>query len=209
MKITKYNHACIVLEHDNETLVIDPGNLSPDFKTPDHVAAIVITHEHADHLDTTHLAAIFEKNPDAVIIGPASLAAPLGDLRFRAAVTDAPMTVGGFELSFYGDKHALIHSSLPQVDNLGVAVNRLFYYPGDAFTVPGTPIDVLAIPDAGPWMRIGEAMDFLVAVHPRFAFPVHDAIASSEGKAIADKLLGQVAAANGITYKRLDGTIEI
>jgi hypothetical protein len=88
-------------------------------------------------------------------------------------------------------------------------VNRLFYYPGDAFTLPGTPVDTLAVPAAGPWMRIGEAMDFLVAVHPRFAFPVHDVIASPQGKTIADKLLGQIAAANGITYQRLDDMIEI
>jgi hypothetical protein len=88
-------------------------------------------------------------------------------------------------------------------------VNRLFYYPGDAFTLPGVPVDTLAIPAAAPWMRIGEAMDFLVAVHPRFAFPVHDAIASPAGQAIADRLLGQVAEANGITYQRLGGTIEI
>lgn len=209
MKITKYNHACMVLEHDTETLVIDPGNLSKDFEIPRRVAAVVITHEHADHLDKAHLTAILDKNPDAVIIGPASLTELLGDLRFRAAVTGTPMTVGGFELEFYGDKHALIHGSLPQVDNLGIVVNRLFYYPGDAFTVPGVPVDTLAVPDAGPWMRIGDAMDFLVAVHPRFAFPVHDAIASAEGNSIADKLLGQVAAANGITYQRLEGTLEI
>jgi L-ascorbate metabolism protein UlaG (beta-lactamase superfamily) len=31
MKLTKYTHACIVLEEQGEKLVIDPGGFTPEF----------------------------------------------------------------------------------------------------------------------------------------------------------------------------------
>ena len=80
----------------------------------------------------------------------------------------------------------MIHSSIPVVDNVGVLVNDSLYYPGDSFVVPeGVEIDVLAAPSSAPWLKVGEAMDFVTAVSPRRAFAVHEMINSQAGKQMA------------------------
>jgi hypothetical protein len=98
---------------------------------------------------------------------------------------------------------------MPVVTNLGVMINDLLYYPGDSFTLPGRAIDTLAIPAGAPWLKVGDAMDFLELVKPRFAFPTHDAVLSDIGKGLADRLLNSVAEREGIEYKRLDTPVEL
>ena len=93
-----------------------------------------------------------------------------------------------------------------RVANLGVMVNDTVYYPGDSFTKPEKPVKVLALPITAPWLKIGEVMDFLAEVN---AFPTHDAIASNQGKALVDRMLGGVAEGHGSEYKRLTDTIEL
>ena len=68
MKLTKYEHACFTLETAGEVLVVDPGSFTDDFVVTDNIAAIVVTHEHADHFDPDKLAAIYAKNPNLSLI---------------------------------------------------------------------------------------------------------------------------------------------
>lgn len=209
MKLTKYEHACFTVEEDGRILVIDPGGLSTDFIAPDNVVAVVVTHEHFDHLDKEQLAAIVDKNPDAVIVGHSAVVSKIAGLPTQAVEAGEKIDIGPFNLRFTGGKHAVIHSSTPVVANLGVMINDLLYYPGDSFTLPGGAIDTLALPANAPWMKVGEAMDFLVTVMPRFAFPTHDALLSDAGKSVADNWLSGIADKNGIEYRRLIDTIEI
>lgn len=209
MNVTKYQHACFTAEVDSQLLVVDPGNFSADFIAPDHVVAVVITHEHADHFDHDHLAAIMDKNPDAVILAPEAVTAQIEVFNTRSVAAGDIVAVGPFNLEFFGGQHAVIHDSMPIAANLGVMINDLLYYPGDSFTLPEKSVDTLAIPAAAPWMKIGEAIDFLVAVRPRLAFPTHDAILSDAGRSLADTMLGSFGEKNGIDYRRLDTTLEI
>ncbi|MNH21308.1 hypothetical protein D3C85_1486510 [compost metagenome] len=119
------------------------------------------------------------------------------------------VSVGEFQLEFFGGQHASIHDSLARIPNLGVLINNLLYYPGDSLFVPGVTVDTLALPVTAPWLKIGEAMDFMVAIRPRIAFPTHDAIASHIGKSLVDRLLGAAASAHGIVYNRLSKPIEL
>jgi len=209
MILTKYEHACFTLEDDGQILVVDPGNFTGDFIAPENIVGIVITHEHPDHFDHEQLEAIVDKNPNAVIIGHESITSKIEVFEARAVSAGETMTVGPFNLAFFGGHHAIIHESMPGIANLGVMVNELLYYPGDSFTLPQKPVDTLAIPASAPWMKISEAMDFLTAVKPRFAFPTHDAILSEVGKGISDRLLSNIATENGIEYKRLETPVEI
>jgi L-ascorbate metabolism protein UlaG (beta-lactamase superfamily) len=66
LKLTKKSHACVRLEKDGRTLVLDPGG----FSEPDAAVgadAILVTHEHADHFDEGRLRAAMEANPAAGI----------------------------------------------------------------------------------------------------------------------------------------------
>lgn len=209
MKLTKYEHACITIEKDGQLVVVDPGGLSNDFIAPENIVAVVITHEHFDHFDKEQLAAIIDKNPNAEIIGHQSIISQIETPRTRAVEAGAAVTVGSFTLTFHGGSHAIIRSGIPVVANLGVVINDLFYYPGDSFALPGTSVDTLALPVAAPWMKASEAIDFLTAVHPRLAFPTHDAILSDSGKRIADAVFGDAAKQNNIDYQRLTETVAI
>lgn len=209
MKLTKYEHACFTIEKNGNVLVVDPGNLSSDFIAPENVITVVITHQHADHFDPNRLAQIFDKNDDVLVLGPAEVIDKVEVENKRAVEPGEKVTVGPFDLEFFGGLHALIHESYPRAQNVGVMINDLIYYPGDSLDAPNRPVDTLAIPAAAPWMKIGEAVDFLLAVKPRLAFPTHDAVASDAGKGIADRMLDEVAKANGIEYQRLADPIEI
>jgi len=210
MKITKYEHACFTAEQDGDVLVVDPGELTTDFIVPENVVAIVITHEHPDHYDHNHIAAIIDKNPDALIVGPVSVTDKITTLETRSVSGGDSITVGVFSLEFYGTMHEVIHPSVPPVENVGVLVNELVYYPGDSFTVPGKPVDTLALPVGAPWLRFREAGDFLHAIKPRFAFPTHDGVLSNTGRSFMDNWCHRFADSIDCEFKRIDGlSIEV
>lgn len=209
MKITKYEHACLVVEDSGQALVIDPGGYTTDFVVPTNAVAVIITHEHADHLHREHLQAIVAKNPDVCIIAHADVTAQLQDFTTKSVVANEGVKVGSFELEFFGGKHALITPEWGSIANLGVMVNNQLYYPGDSFTVPDRQVEVLALPVAAPWLKISETIDFLQAVRPKLVFPTHDAILSEAGKGLPDSMLPPIAQKAGASYQRLHEPLEI
>ncbi|MES2876644.1 MAG: MBL fold metallo-hydrolase [Patescibacteria group bacterium] len=210
MKLTKYEHACFAVEKDGKLLVVDPGVFTTDLPALESVVAVVITHEHPDHFDGAALGAIVAHNPDVIIYAHKNVVSQLGDaLPNRAVVANEGIEIGPFRLEFYGGEHATIHTDIPAGANLGVMINGLIYYPGDSFTLPERPVDVLALPVSAPWMKQSESVDFLTAIKPRLAFPTHDAILSQTGKGLADRLSGTFAEKIGTAYQRLPGPLEI
>lgn len=207
MELTKYEHACFTLAKDNQVLVVDPGGWTTDFTAPDHVIAVVITHEHADHFDTELIAAILDKNPEAIIVAPESVTKHIEAFPTRTVSAGDTAAFGAFALRFIGGTHATIHPSMPSITNLGVIINELIYHPGDSFALPDQAVDTLALPVSAPWLKISETIDFLTTVKPRFTFPAHDAILSSAGKELADRLVGSYAKNVGTEYRRIDGEI--
>jgi len=209
MKLTKYQHACFTVEEDDKILVVDPGEFSTDFLSPENVVGIVITHQHGDHFDTERLAEIMEKNPEATIFAPASVGTQLEAFGHTTVAAGETVSVGPFELAFHGGIHAVIHESVPVVDNVGVLINQLVYYPGDSLVLPGQAIDTLLVPASAPWLKISEAMNFLAAVKPRLAIPTHDAILSTEGKEVYDWWLKKACDENNTEFLRPENQISI
>lgn len=203
MKVTKYEHATLVISSDDSLLVIDPGMFltPPDFTG---TVAVVITHEHQDHWSEQNLSAILEKAPDAKIYGPAGVAAAASGFEVNVVKAGDVVTVEPFTLEFFGEKHAVIHGSLPVVDNVGVMVNDELYYGGDSYTAPGKPVGTLAAPVGAPWLKIGEAMDYVLEVKPKRAFYIHDMTLSAAGKGMASDRLKWATEQNGGAYKPLE-----
>jgi len=203
VRITKYEHATLLVTLGDENLVIDPGSFltPPDFP---EVVGIVITHEHADHWTAEQVRRILDKNPDARILAPQGVATAAGD-EFSVEVVAAGdvVEVGAFKLEFFGEKHAVIHSSIPVIDNVGVLVNDELYYAGDSYTQPGVEVGTLAAPVGAPWLKIGEAMDYVLAVKPRRAFYVHDMTLSVAGKQMAGARLKWATEQGGGTFSEL------
>ena len=185
MKVTKLEHATLLVDKADKRLIIDPGVFMAGLPDSSDVVAIVITHEHGDHWTAERLTQILGQNPTARIFGPEGVAAAASDFEIETVHAGDTVEVEPFSLTFFGEKHASIHSSIPLIDNVGVLVDDTLYYPGDSFTLPGVPVDTLAVPIGAPWLKVGDAIDFAVAVAPKRAFPVHDMTLSVAGKDMA------------------------
>jgi len=186
MRVTKHEHACLRLEHEGSTLIIDPGSFTLPLDDLHNVAAVVVTHEHPDHWTADHLGRIRRQFPQVPIYGPHGVAAAAAGEGLTVVAPGDTVTVGPFTLTFHGGRHAVIHESIPVIDNVGVLVNDEFYYPGDSYALPGhAKVALLAAPIGAPWLKIGEAMDFVLAVAPQRAFGTHDMTLSRIGLGMA------------------------
>jgi len=204
MKVTKHDHACLVIDKADSSLIIDPGTFTLPLSDVFGVVAVVITHEHPDHWTPEHLQRILERNPDARIFGPAGVAAAATDFTIEVVADGDTIEVEPFTLKFFGEKHAEIHSSIPIIDNVGVMVNDVFYYGGDSYTIPPVPVETLAAPIGAPWLKISEAMDYVIAVNPKQAFPVHEATLSRIGRDMGQARLQYAAELGGGTFTVLE-----
>lgn len=183
MKITKFTHACLRLEHQGGTLVIDPG-IWTEPQALDGADAILLTHEHFDHVDSDRLAEL-----GVPVYAPQGAQIPLPGVQ-RVRVGEK-FTLAGMRIDAVGGRHAYIHGDQPQCANLGYLVEDSLYHPGDALDVPDQPVEILAVPASGPWLKLDEAIGFLAAIAPRQAFPVHDGLLNERGLGLVNNWLGR------------------
>lgn len=182
MHLTHFGHACVLVETATSRVLFDPGTLSSGFEAVRDLDLVLITHQHADHLDGARLRALVAANPHAVLVvdpGSAPVADELG-LPARVVATGDRLTAAGVTVDVVGGTHAVVHADIPTVPNAGYVLDHgAFYHPGDSFVVPSHDIDVFGLPVSGPWLKVGEAVDFLRAVAPRIAVPIHEAALAS------------------------------
>ncbi|WP_022886523.1 MBL fold metallo-hydrolase [Glaciibacter superstes] len=198
MKLTKLEHAALILESSGDKLFIDPGSFTTALTDTAGAVGVVITHEHADHWTPEQLDRIVEMNPGVPIFAPAGVAAAASGYDVTVVAAGDAATAGSFRLRFFGGKHAQIHASLPIVDNIGVLVNDELFYGGDSLRVPeGLAVDTLAVPAGAPWLKIGEVMDFVLAVKPRRTFPTHEMVLSMAGKKLSNTRIQWATEQNG------------
>jgi L-ascorbate metabolism protein UlaG (beta-lactamase superfamily) len=212
MRLTKLGHACIRLEKDGTTLVVDPGGLTGPGAL-DGADAVLITHEHFDHFDEGALRAALDSSPGLRVWTNGATAAKLDGLGGRVTVVghgDA-FDVDGIGVEVYGEWHAVIHPDIPRVGNVGFLIDGSVFHPGDAFTMPERPVDSLMVPVSGPWQKPAEVIDYVRAVKPTRAFSVHDEILSEIGKTVVNGLLGDNGPGTGTAYDRLSpgDTVEL
>jgi len=202
MELTHFGHSCLLARFladgatgsQATTVLFDPGNFSHGFEGITGLDAILITHQHPDHADPARLPALVEANPQAKLYADPMTAAQLGG-PWQAVHVGDTLSIGHLTVRGAGGKHAVIHPDIPIIDNISYLVGdaghaaRLMH-PGDALFVPDEPVEVLAAPAAAPWMKIAEAVDFLRAVAPQHAVPIHQGVVAEQAK--------------GIYYGRLD-----
>ncbi|HEU4913941.1 MAG TPA: MBL fold metallo-hydrolase [Candidatus Saccharimonadales bacterium] len=203
MKLTKYNHACVIIEEDGQKVIIDPGAFMPALPDVTGTAALVITHEHPDHFYPDHINDIVAANPDIEIFAAEGIAEKLPDLSIATAVPGEEMTAGSFTFTFFGGRHALIHKTIPRPNNVGVLINKAVYYPGDSFDTPNVSPQVLLVPTSAPWLKIGEAIDFIDQVKPKICIPTHNALQSEIGESLTGDWLRGICQKHGITFRHL------
>ena len=185
MKITKFGHCCLLIEENGLRILTDPGTYSTDQNDVDVVDIVLITHEHHDHLHMESLKTILKNNPNAKVITNKTVGAILEEERISFEILEhgEHITIGGVLIEGFGKKHAVIYSSMPQTQNTGYFIGKKLFYPGDAYTDPQKHIDVLALPVAGPWVKLEDAIDYVITIKPDACFPVHDGNLKSPGAA--------------------------
>jgi L-ascorbate metabolism protein UlaG (beta-lactamase superfamily) len=206
MKITKFGHSCLLIEDSNTRLIIDPGSFSSSQNTAQNIQAIFITHIHQDHCDIESIKAILALNPAATIYTNVAVGEELSkhNIAFTLAEAGADLMVGSINVKAFGTDHAIISPSMPIAANTGYLFNNKLFHPGDAFTIPNTPIEILAFPLTAPWSNIGQTMEYLENFHPKICFPIHDAILSEAGLAVYQRLTQIPTQKTGTEYKILE-----
>jgi L-ascorbate metabolism protein UlaG (beta-lactamase superfamily) len=195
MKLTKMSHACVRLEKDGRTLVLDPGGFSEEDAAAG-ADAILVTHEHPDHFHEGRLRAALDADPAAEVWALRSVAeqlAPAFPGRVHTVGHGDTFTAAGFDVQVHGELHAVIHPDLPRVTNVGYLIdNGLVFHPGDALTVPDHTVETLLVPVQAPWSKISEVIDYVREVGPRRVYDVHDALLTDLARPIYDTHLGNL-----------------
>jgi L-ascorbate metabolism protein UlaG (beta-lactamase superfamily) len=177
----------LLVDTGSARLLFDPGIYSTGFESLRDLDAILITHQHADHLDVNRLPHLVRENPEVTLVADpgstddlAKLAPPVTTVHPGAA-----LELAGAVVNVVGGRHAVIHPDYPIVPNVGYVVDHgAFYHPGDSLFVPEQKIDVLGLPAGAPWLKTGEAIDFQREVAPRVSVPIHEGTLSEVGKQI-------------------------
>ncbi|WP_280478844.1 MBL fold metallo-hydrolase [Nocardia cyriacigeorgica] len=188
MRIAHFGHSCILVELHGRRILFDPGTFAHGFEGLTGLDAIAVTHQHPDHIDPNRIEALIDANPDARLFSDPQTAQQRGG-RWEAVHAGNVIDLDGLRITGGGGRHAVIHPEIPVIDNtvfqLGTPDDPAqLVHPGDSLWVPPTPVGVLALPAVAPWMKISEAVDYLRAVAPRTAVPIHYGIIAAEAQGI-------------------------
>ncbi len=184
----------------------DPG--APSYSgTPTaekDISAVLITHEHQDHVHIETLKGILKHNPTAQVITNTSVGTVLAEaeIPFTLVEEGQSIDIAGVVVSGFGNTHAEIYHQFGQVQNTGYMIDTLCY-PGDAFHYPDREVDILALPVSAPWLKIKDAIEYAKHIRPRIVFPVHDGFIKEFFTPIyvlPERILSEV----GIGFKKLE-----
>ena len=204
MRLTKMGHACVRLEKDGRILVIDPGTLTEP-EAVDGAEAVLITHEHFDHVELSRLRVAAERTPQLEIWTTSAVAEQLEGIgaNVHAVGRGDSFDAAGFDVSVFGELHAMVNPAWPRVANVGFFIDGRTFHPGDAYTVPEASVETLLLPTNAPWLKAPELIDYVAELSPRRAYSVHDGFLNEAGLDLVDGLLGSLAEDRGADIRRL------
>lgn len=202
MNIKKIGHCCLLIQTEKLTILTDPGAFSTGQNLITGIDVVLITHEHADHLHTESLKEVLKNNPEAKVLTNTSVGKKLDEIGVAYSLLErrSQTEVFGLTLEAFDCGHEEIFEEIGQVQNTGYFIDNKLFYPGDSFCNPEKPVDILALPVAGPWCKISDAIRYALSVKPRKVFPVHDGMLQTERIGGSHKIPEKVLIENGIEF---------
>jgi len=199
MRLTHLGHSCLLLETDGVRVLIDPGSLAHGFEELTNLDAVLVTHAHVDHYDAERLPALLDANDGARLIAEPEVAVELNRVGLEASpLHPGEVTaIGGLGVSAVGGLHAVIHDDIPRIGNVGMLFTAdgepSFFHPGDSYESVPEGVDVLGVPLTAPWAALKETVEFVRAIAPRVAVPIHDGLVNATGRGAYLRNLGALA----------------
>jgi L-ascorbate metabolism protein UlaG (beta-lactamase superfamily) len=178
LKLTKYGHCCLLIENGSDRILVDPGTFSSGWDGLTALTAVLITHQHPDHLDQARLPGLLALNSDVQLFAdPGSVEA----LRTGAGISATAVHAGdtldlATPVEVLGERHAVIHAELPEIPNRRYLIAGRLLVPGDSLEVPTEAVEILAVPVGAPWMALKEAVEFVRGVDPSTLIPIHEKV---------------------------------
>ena len=166
MQIVHLGQSCVLVETGTARLLLDPGVYSTGFAELTDLDAILVTHQHPDHLDMDRLPALLAANPAAELLvdsGSAPMLTNAG-IAHRIVRPGQRLELGSTAVDVIGGDAGIV------------------LHPGDGLDPCPRSVDLLFLPTAAPWLKVSEAADYLRAVAPVLAIPIHQAILAKPDK---------------------------
>lgn len=206
MKLTKYVHACVLVEDDQHTTLFDPGEFSWasglfNVDNLNKLDRIIITHEHSDHYSLPFVEALVKKFPNAKITTTENLVKILNDKGIINTDSKSDELV---------DVEFLAHQSMeplapPPCQNIRVHYKGKISHPGDSHQLTDTK-DILFVPLAGPWGATIDGVRMADKLKPKVIVPIHDWMWNEEWKQDMYDRIESFFAEQGIKFiKAIDG----
>lgn len=202
MKIKKIGHCCLLIKTKELTILTDPGAFSINQNSIKDIDIILITHEHADHLHIGSLKEVLSNNPKAKVLTNSGVAKILDQEAVPYELLEGRNSkqINEVSLEAFDSKHEEIFEQVGQVKNTAYFIDNKLFYPGDSYANPGKAVDTLALPVAGPWCKIPDAIRYALSIKPKKFFPVHDGMLQKDRIGGAHKIPEKVLTENGIEF---------
>ena len=205
MKITKFVHSCVLVEHDSKAVLFDPGIFSwnsgmVEISSLPKLDAVVVSHKHPDHCAEPFVRELAMTFPDAEWFAPSDVH---DDLKGWGVARVSNQSRDDFEIS--EGNHAPVEPFSNQVMNLVTHWANVITQPGDSHDFNESK-EVLLLPVQAPWGTTIRAVNLALELKPKFVLPIHDWMWRDEWREMSYDRFESAFANSGITFLRpIDG----
>lgn len=156
--------------------MIDPGNFTfESYRLEDfgQIDAILITHQHPDHLDKQAVKAL--KGSGVPIYGNSDVTSVLltESVQVNQVEPNKEFGVAGFTVKPIDLPHCKMIDGSDGPPNTGYVINGIFFHPGDGIELAGLEVKNAAIPITGPTINYDRAWKLAQSLKATRIIPMH------------------------------------